>query len=318
MKRTFKLIVIAAIALLPLAANAVEDSPVDNKSTYHIGENIDLVSAHDIQYEKPKIMVKMVFPRLSSSIETVKPTTDKTNQDDVITGSNNETPVEATDDIIINAFNEAVTKIINEEVVSFKQRVADAQDYQKTLEKSKVKNRLTIDYNSAIINLDEAPIISIRFIIQGYMTGMAHPFHQYRVLNFDLASGTVIQLSDLFQPGSNYLEIFTQYANNALSKKLRGEAASNVKLSEMNFANWNINISGLRITFDEATVAPYVYGAQEVLIPYSALKEDLLPDSVLGRCLAHRKRCMQDPLLTGGFIDEAANTKHGRLNPVLG
>jgi hypothetical protein len=318
MKRTLKFIVIVAIALLPLAANAVEDSPVDNKSTYHIGENIDLVSAHDIQYEKPKIMVKMVFPRLSSSIETVKPTTDKTNQDDVITGSNNETPTEATDDIIINAFNEAVTKIINEEVVSFKQRVADAQDYQKTLEKSKVKNRLTIDYNSAIINLDEAPIISIRFIIQGYMTGMAHPFHQYRVLNFDLASGTVIQLSDLFQPGSNYLEIFTQYANNALSKKLRGEAASNVKLSEMNFANWNINISGLRITFDEATVAPYVYGAQEVLIPYSALKEDLLPDSVLGRCLAHRKRCMQDPLLTGGFIDEAANTKHGRLNPVLG
>lgn len=318
MKRIFKYIGIATLALLPLAASANEDSPVDNKSTYHIGENIDLVSAHDIQYEKPKIMVKMVFPRLSASDAPSQPKIKKPESDDDNAIANNDITSETTNDIIINAFNESVAAIINEEVKNFKQRVADSQDFQKTVEKSKLKNRLTIDYNSAIINLDDQPIISIRFIIQGYMTGMAHPFHQYRVLNFDLAAGRVIQLSELFQPDSNYMEIFTQYANNALSKRLRGEAANNIKLSDMNFANWNINISGLRITFDEATVAPYVYGSQEILIPYSALKEYLLPDSVLGRCLQHRKRCMQDPLLTGGFIDEAANTKHRRLNPVLG
>lgn len=315
MNRILKVLFILTLSMSSIADAEIDDSPVDNKSTYHINENVDLVAAHDIQYEKPKIMIKMVFPRLSSTDNAVH--NSKNNEDDnEFEDSFNESNISTS----VNTFNESVAQIIKEEIGYFKEKVAAAEDYQKTLEKSKVKNRLTIDYNSAIMNLDAMPIISIRFVMQAYITGMAHPYRRYRTLNFDLESGAVILLADLFQPDSNYLQTLSQFVNNELAKKIRGTSPLSEGTAPLadNFRNWNINPSGLRFTFDEATVAPYVFGSQTILVPYSALKEDINPQSVLGRCLEHRRRCMRDPLLTGGFIDEAANTKHRRLNPALG
>lgn len=300
-KITKLLLTIIAAAWLPCsAANANDDSPVDNKSTFNISHQIDLVFARDIQYAKPHVMIKMVFPRLVD--EAAKSHSNSTDD-----SSYN-----------INVFNEEVARLLKEEIDHFKKRVADSQNFQKKVEASKIRNRLTIDYNSAIINLEDKPIISIRFIIQGYITGMTHPYHLYRTVNFDLEAGKVMQLSDLFLPDSNYMQVLTQYADNELTKQLRDNSIFPSTLTETNFANWNINIHGLRITFDEATVAPYAFGPKTVLVPYSVLKEMINPDTVLGECLKHRKRCMQDPLLTGGFIDEAANTKHHRLNPAFG
>lgn len=323
MKHYFNLLAIAVLTCSATIAYAEvnTDSPVDNKSTYHITDGIDLVSATDIQYEKPKIMIKMVFPRLANSDDSdTSLTSSHANQD----LSNPDNDLASTDtsnntSLTVDAFNQQVTKVINEEITYFKQKVADAADYQKTLEKSKVKNRLTIDYNSAVINLEEEPLISIRLVMQGYITGIAHPFNRYRTINFDIGTGKDIQLSELFKPDSNYLEVISQFANTELSKKLRSHMQANgVAPLEANFNNWNININGLRITFDEATVAPATLKSQSVLIPYSEIKKMIEPESSLGRCLQHRTRCMRDPLLTGGFIDEAANTRDSRLNPVLG
>lgn len=318
MKKLLNTFCILTLSLSSIAYAEIIDSPVDNKSTYHLNDKIELISAHDTQYEKPKIMIKMVYPKLSgddSDDEVVKKTADNDNGSD----ENNITQ-EASPRSSVNAFNEEVTKIITEEISYFKQRVADAQDFQQTLDKAKIKNRLTIDYNSAVMNLEDQPIISIRFVMQAYVTGMAHPYRRYRTINFDLDAGAPIELSQLFDPSSNYLETLANIANANLAKKIRVDAmlAGGAAPTPDNYRNWNINPNGLRITFDEATVAPYVYGSQTVLIPYSELKSLINPESALGRCLEHRRRCMRDPLLTGGFIDEAANTKHRRLNPALG
>lgn len=318
MRKLIKTFCIFALSASSIAYAEIKDSPVDNKSTYHINDKIELISAHDIQYEKPKIMIKMVYPKLSgddSDQEAVKKIVDNDDGSD-----ENKIAQEISPRSSVNAFNEEVTKVITEEINYFKQRVAEAQDYQQTLDKSKVKNRLAIDYNSAVMNLEDQPIISIRFVMQAYVTGMAHPYRRYRTVNFDLDAGAPIELSQLFDPSSNYLETLANVANANLSKKIRVDAmlAGGAAPTPDNYRNWNINPNGLRITFDEATVAPYVYGSQSVLIPYSELKSLINPESALGRCLEHRKRCMRDPLLTGGFIDEAANTKHRRLNPVLG
>lgn len=318
MRKLIKTFCIFALSASSIAYAEIKDSPVDNKSTYHINDKIELISAHDIQYEKPKIMIKMVYPKLSgddSDQEAVKKIVDNDDGSD-----ENKIAQEISPRSSVNAFNEEVTKVITEEINYFKQRVGEAQDYQQTLDKSKVKNRLTIDYNSAVMNLEDQPIISIRFVMQAYVTGMAHPYRRYRTVNFDLDAGAPIELSQLFDPSSNYLETLANVANANLSKKIRVDAmlAGGAAPTPDNYRNWNINPNGLRITFDEATVAPYVYGSQSVLIPYSELKSLINPESALGRCLEHRKRCMRDPLLTGGFIDEAANTKHRRLYPVLG
>jgi hypothetical protein len=305
-----KLLTIAMLLTLvsPIFAESNDDSPVDNKSTYHITDSIDLITANDVQYEKPKVVIKLVYPKFSNS------------NDSHIIAENTDTPTNTPSEpagsssIIIDAFNQAVTKVIHEEITAFKQQVADAQTYQHTLDKAKVKNRLSVDYSSAIINLEEKPLISIRFIIQGYATGMAHPYRRYRVVNFDIDAGSDIQLSELFKPDSNYMEVITNSAKNDLDKMLRAKSIISSPTAE-NMTNWNLNLNGIRITFDPATVAPAVYGTQTVLIPYSTLKD---PASSLGQCLKHRSRCMRDHLLTGGFIDEAANTRHGALNPVFG
>ncbi len=291
-------------------AESVDDSPIDNKSTYHISDKIDLISASDVQYPKPRLIVKLVFPRLSNSDDS-EPSAENTDSPDAPQAADNTS-------LTVDAFNQLVTKTVNEEIDSFKQKMADAQAYQKTLDKTKVKNRLTIDYSSAIINLDHDPIISIRFIIQGYATGMAHPFRRYRVVNFDVNNGSEIQLSELFKPDANYLEVLNDYAAKELEKMLHGKSTENTALSAENFSNWNFNLNGLRFTFDEATVAPAIYGTQTILIPYAKIQELINPETTFGQCLKHRRSCMRDHLLTGGFIDEAANTRHGALNPILG
>lgn len=283
---------------LPAIAKSKEDSPVDNKSTYHISDNIDLVTTTDIKYTLPRTVIKLTYPRLTSS-------DDSANQ-------------EENSNLRINAFNEQVARIINEEVTDFKNKVQEAAEAQKSLPKSKIKNRLTVDFNSAIINLDDQPIISIRFVAQGYVAGMKEPFRHYRSLNFDMEAGSEIQLADIFKADSDYFNVIAEFANDVLSKKLRSYSpSSSTAPSADQFKNWNINLRGIRITFDPATIAPAQYGSQTILVPYAKIKEIINSDSALGRCLQHKRHCLGEHLLTGGFLDEAANTSHGRLDPLL-
>lgn len=289
----FLIFVVFAFTSLSLAfAKAEEDFSVDNKSTYHLGDDIDLVSTSDVKYYQPRIIVKMIYPQLTS-VENK----DKT-----------------------EVFNEQVGLILKEEIDYFKQKVNEQQEHQKTVEKSKIRNRLTIDFTSAVVSLEDRPIISVRFIIQGYITGLKNPLRRHRVLNYDIDEGNRIQLANLFYPDADYLNVLAAFTNNILAKKLRGDpmVIRDVAATEAAFENWNITPEGIRITFDEDTVAPRDFGSQKILVPYSALKSILDPDTVLGYCLKHRNRCMHDNLLTGGFIDEAANTKHRTLNPRFG
>ncbi|MCW5582533.1 MAG: DUF3298 domain-containing protein [Gammaproteobacteria bacterium] len=69
---------------------------------------------------------------------------------------------------------------------------------------------------------------------------------------------------------------------------------------------WNIKPNGLLITFETGKVAPYIYGPQTVLVPYSALMDVIPPESPIADCITHRSRCLSNNLLTGGFIDEAS------------
>ena len=64
-------------------------------------------------------------------------------------------------------------------------------------------------------------IISIRFSLQGYLAGMAHPYHIHKSITFDLDDNQQIDLSDLFQSDSNYLDVIANYAHANLAKHLR-------------------------------------------------------------------------------------------------
>lgn len=280
-----KRLAIFAFMLLSTATFA-DDLIIDSNGTakklqqiYHIYGDVNLLPTTRILYDKPRIVTKIVYPKIESQ----------------------------TEDDYIDEFNNAVTKLTNELADDYKKQVADLKDLQAGIPKSDLHNNLTIDFDSSTVNANEAPIISVRFSAQGYISGMAHPYRTYRVLNYDLDGGEKMELADLFKANSNYLEVLSEYSRSVLSRKLSDKQMVNqgTEPTPENFRNWNIKPYGLMITFDEAQVAPYVNGPQTVLIPFSAIKGLLASDTPLDDCLKHPKSCFRNRLLTGGFIDEA-------------
>src|SRR5262249_27493363 len=142
-------------------------------------------------------------------------------------------------------------------------------------------NNLYIDYDASVIKSGSEHIISVRFSLQAYIVGMAHPLHYHRVLNYAIEEGKEINLSDLFAPNANYLQVFSDYCRQVLDKRLANKdmVAQGTLPTLQNYKNWNIKPNGLLITFDEYQVAPYVNGAQMVLIPFTALKDILATES---------------------------------------
>ena len=300
--RAFLAFIFSLLATCVYAETKLNDSPVDNKSTYHLTDSIDLIAKSDVRYDKPRVVIRLSYPYLAENIAAdISPMM----KDDPAIKENGVDPVASSGSLAMT-FNEEATKMINEEIRFFKDKVAQAGVAAKP---SKTRNRLTIDYSSAIVNLEKQPIISVRFIIQGYVNGTKEAYKHYRSLNFDMQNGTTLQLADLFKSDAPYMTIITDYTETELGK---GKFATRATLTPEQFSNWNININGLRITFDNEPAS------KSILIPYAKLQRVINPESALGKCLEHRKRCMQDHLLTGGFIDEAANTRHRRLNPILG
>lgn len=261
------------------AVNDKEPQSKEKVKIYHVYDDIDLVAKIDFQYEKPKIVIKLVTPYLSSDVG---------------------------DEENVLAFNQAVADIVNDEADKFKLRVEENAAFQKKLAKKNISNKLFVDFDTAAIDSGKNHIISIRFSIQGTITGMAHPYHHHRVLNFDLDNNTILEMSDLFNTNKNYYTVLSYYANQTLSRRLKDRSMiqRGTAPTAENFQNWNIKPYGLLITFDEAQVAPYTEGDQTVLIPYNKLRDVIAQNSPLAACMKHRRRCLTDNLLTGGFIDE--------------
>lgn len=146
-------------------------------------------------------------------------------------------------------------------------------------------NRLEITYQTMSIS---PQFVSIRFAIYTNFYGAAHPFTDYKSFNYDFIDGKSVQLNDLFAT-QDYLEQFSRYSKKYLTTTLSKMAAASIepdanglKPIAKNYAVWNITPTGLLITFPAYQVAPYVFGAQKVLIPKALIKTSL---SELGRHL---------------------------------
>jgi hypothetical protein len=260
----------------------VKDKEAPNKDkikVYHVYDDIDLVSKIDFQYPAARLAIKTVSPLLSSDVN---------------------------DESNVQYFNQAVQDLLTEESDKFKQKVAEYASSQKNLPRKSISNKLFIDFDTAAIDSGKNHIVSIRFSVTGYITGMDTPYNYHRVLNFDLDNNQAIEMNELFVPDSNYLAVLSAYCQKSLSRRLSNKdmILQGAAPTEENYKNWNIKPYGLLITFDQGQVAPNIEGAQTVLVSYSKLKSVIASDSPLSACLKHRRRCLVDNLLTGGFIDE--------------
>ncbi len=132
--------------------------------------------------------------------------------------------------------------------------------------------------------LEETPeVISVYFQLSEYYSGAAHPLPFSAVLNYDVLNGKVLALSDLFQPGTDYLQLLSDYAINDLTAEEYFTFPDGALPEAENFRNWNLTPDGLQITFDPYQIAPYAAGFISVVVPFDVLMGIANPDGVLTR-----------------------------------
>lgn len=182
-------------------------------------------------------------------------------------------------DANVKHFNELIQLFINKKIDSFKQDLVNSASNAALI---KIPSYLKINYEMAsfVSQSQQTRFISIRFGIDGYERGMAHPYYHTQVFNIDLGHDKVLALSDLFNADSNYLAKISAYCIQQLQAKKTSGVILPVEMIQHgaspkpeNYKNWNLTLGGLLITFDEAQVAPRYFGAQEILIPNEYLKE---------------------------------------------
>jgi uncharacterized protein len=135
---------------------------------------------------------------------------------------------------------------------------------------------LSIDY--------ETPHQTSRYLaipLTGYeYTGGAHGMPLILPLVIDLSTGRPIPPEGLFKPGSDWLEQLSQRCRSELEgRDLLGDDGEWLREGTApkleNFSLLFPGPDGLTVTFAPYSVAPYAAGAQEVLIPYQDLDQDL-------------------------------------------
>lgn len=137
--------------------------------------------------------------------------------------------------------------------------------------------------------LAQDDLISIKFDVGSYYQGAAHPNSYSDVINFDLKNGKQLKLSDLFKPGSKYLQAVADYAIADLKKQGKDKGLTDEEIQNgaapqaKNYQSWNITRKGLNVTFDSYQVGPYAAGPQFVMVPYANLKEVINPDGPIAQ-----------------------------------
>ena len=147
---------------------------------------------------------------------------------------------------------------------------AELRDYKKGLH-PEAFNSLDLDYH-VILATDS--FLSLYFEAFGYGIGAAHSVQYSFVINYDFRSNRMVKLSDMFRPGSKYLDAVSEYCIEELSRREDGEHLSKNELAPRvrNFESWNLTPNGIRFNFDACKLLGCAAGKQTVEIPFTALK----------------------------------------------
>jgi hypothetical protein len=147
---------------------------------------------------------------------------------------------------------------------------AELRDYKKGLH-PEAFNSVDLDYQ---VILATNSFLSLYFEAFGYGIGAAHSVQYSFVINYDFRSNRQIKLSDIFKPGSKYLDAISEYCIEELSRRKDGEHVSENELAPLarNFESWNLTPNGIRFNFDACKLFGCAAGAQTVELPFTALK----------------------------------------------
>jgi hypothetical protein len=199
----------------------------------------------------------------------------ETNQDPAYTITAQIPQLNGSTDPRVQAFNQMLDEMVQKEIVVFREEFTRGPFFDASVASSlETTYTLVSQYND---------IWSFKFFYNFYTNGAAHPGDFSHMINYDLASGRELVLSDLFLPNSNYLETISAYCIAGLQKQPYSDSftTSGADPTLENYRNWNITTEGLMITFDTYQVAPGAAGPQIVTVPYGELNTEINPSGPL-------------------------------------
>lgn len=180
-------------------------------------------------------------------------------------------------------FNQTVRSFTAKGINEFKKTAGEmAADPDLARAADAPPNTLEIDYT---VNFANSNFVSLLFSFYEF-TGGAHPNTATAAFNYDLQRGRLVGLGELFKPGANYLKVISDYCISELKKLNLSDdewVRNGAGPKRENYDSWNVTPQGLRITFDAYQTAAYAAGPQEVIVPYSLLKDLIKPDGLLAQ-----------------------------------
>jgi Protein of unknown function (DUF3298) len=120
--------------------------------------------------------------------------------------------------------------------------------------------------------------LSISFIGYSYDGNNLRQLNDSFSVNYDLTTGKQLKLSEMFKPGSKYLEVIARYCTDELSKDgARKTIAYALEPKAENFQDWQITSSGITFRFYACKVVDCAEGDQTVEISFDSLQSLLNP-----------------------------------------
>lgn len=170
------------------------------------------------------------------------------------------------DDPRVTAFNQAMSKLVQLEIDSFKMGLTGLPNTPQI-----AISTFDVKYN---VIYEGGDLWSIKFDMNFYVDEAAHPGDSNHTITYDFAHSKTFTLDDLFLPDSKYLQVMANYSARELATRdiAFNDTTVGAEPTPKNYRNWNITPNGLLITFERGQVAAYAAPAQLVLIPYAELK----------------------------------------------
>jgi hypothetical protein len=214
-------------------------------------------------------------PLISQQVTLVSQSSEETNQTPPFTVEVQTPQLAGSDDPRVTAFNQRLNDLVTKEVEMW--RTSFLENTFPT-----VTNGSFLEVAPTLIS-QVGDLWSFKFDFHFYSDGAAHPGTYSITLNYDLAQGKELALSELFLPSSNYLESIANYCKAELGKQpfFDGPFSEGANPTPENYRNWNITTNGLMVTFDEYQVAPYAAGPQVVQIPIDQVQSVIDPNGPL-------------------------------------
>lgn len=188
----------------------------------------------------------------------------------------------------VEAANASLRAEVDARIESFKKEAEDS---------AKADIDLPKDIKSTVMgspNVEEKNdrYVAIFMGMEWYVRGAAHPFHTINTYIYDYKLGTLISVPDLFKQGSSYLQTLSQISKADLKAQSKEGDMGYVYQDDFvqdgtrpvadNFSKILPLKDGLTVYFEEYQVAAYAAGPQQVVIPYSKLKDVINLSGVLG------------------------------------